>query len=180
MTDHSARSTLESRGTSVVTARIWIEPVKRPDGRNWYSERWGLLLRTRLGGPDGEILCDRMHNPVCESCRALQARGITGKFETSKPGIPYACLRGDIAKTAGLTIREPDSADDARPVHFTKWKPFDLDAVSHRAGLAPASEDTGPGRGGGPVDANASPRSGWNDALAEAAAVGDLNFRKGT
>ena len=112
-----------------MTARIWIEPVKRPDGRNWYSERWGLLLRTRLGGPDGEILCDRVHNPVCKSARALMARGITGQFETHKPGIDYACMRGDIEKTAGLTIREPDSVDDARPVHFTKWKPFDLDAV---------------------------------------------------
>ena len=141
-----------------MTARIWIEPVKRPDGRNWYSERWGLLLRTRLGGPDGEILCDRVHNPVCESARALMARGITGQFETRKPGIDYACMTGDIEKTAGLTIREPDSVDDGRPVHFTKWKPFDLDAVSHRAGLAPASADTDPGMGG-PADANASLRS---------------------
>jgi hypothetical protein len=42
-----------------VTARIWIEPVKRPDGRNWYSERNGLLLRTRHGGADGDILVER-------------------------------------------------------------------------------------------------------------------------
>ena len=83
---------------------------------------------------------------------------ITGQFETHKPGIAYACMRGDIEKTAGLTIREPDGVDDARPVHFTKWKPFDLDAVSHRAGLAPASAETDPGMGG-PVDANASLRS---------------------
>jgi hypothetical protein len=67
-----------------VTTQIWIEPVKRPDGRNWYSERWGLLLRTRLDGPDGEILCDWVHNPVRESARALMARGITGQFETHK------------------------------------------------------------------------------------------------
>jgi hypothetical protein len=67
-------------------------------------------------------------------------------------------MMGDIEKAAGLTIREPDGVDDARPVHFTKWKPFDLDAVSHRAGLAPASAETDPGMGG-PVDANASLRS---------------------
>ena len=67
-------------------------------------------------------------------------------------------MRGDIEKTAGLSIREPDSVDDGRPVHFTNWKPFDLDAVCHRAGLAPASADTDPGRGG-PADANASLRS---------------------
>jgi hypothetical protein len=86
------------------------------------------------------------------------ARGITGPFETRKPGIDYACMTGDIEKTAGLTIREPDSVDDVRPVHFAKWKPFDLDAVSHRADLAPASEDTDPGMGE-PADTNASLRS---------------------
>ena len=90
----------QSRATAInfegnwatMTTRIWIEPVKRPDGRNWYTERWGLLMRTRLGGPDGEILCDRVHNPICESCRALMARGILGQFETLKPGFPYPCM----------------------------------------------------------------------------------------
>lgn len=42
-------------------------------------------------------------------------------------------------------------------VYFVKWKPFDLDAVSHRAGRAPASADTDPGMGGS-ADANASLR----------------------
>jgi hypothetical protein len=79
---------------------IWIEPVKKADGSNWYSGRNGLLLRTRLRGPDGEILCDRVHNPVCEACRALMSSGITGPFETWKPGVPYACMRGD-RRTAG-------------------------------------------------------------------------------
>jgi hypothetical protein len=35
-------------------ARIWIEAIKRSDGRNWYTDRI-LLLRTRLDGPDGEL-----------------------------------------------------------------------------------------------------------------------------
>ena len=75
-----------------MTTRIWIEPVKRPDGRNWYTDR-GLLLRTRLGGPDGEILRDRVHNALCETCRVLMSRGIVGAFETWKPDIPYPCMR---------------------------------------------------------------------------------------
>jgi hypothetical protein len=134
-----------------VTARIiWIEPVKRPDGRNWYSEHNGLLLRTRLDGPDGEILCDRVHNPVCESARALMARGITGPFETRKPGIPYACMTGDIEKTGGLTVYEPDDAGDPRPIHFRRWRPFDAQTLKRIASqngpcggtvLAPARED---------------------------------------
>jgi len=67
--------------------QIWIEPVKRPDGRDWYTDR-GLLLRTRLGGPDGEILVDRVHSPVFTSCRVLMARGITGRFETGRKTFP--------------------------------------------------------------------------------------------
>jgi hypothetical protein len=44
--------------------------------------------------------------------------------------------------------------------HICHPEPFDLDAVSHRAGLAPASEDTDPGRGEDrPADANASLRA---------------------
>jgi hypothetical protein len=42
-------------------------------------------------------------------------------------------------------------------VYFVKWKPFDLDAVFHRAALAPASADTDPGMEGS-ADANASVR----------------------
>jgi hypothetical protein len=58
----------------LMTTQVWIEPVKRLDGRNWYTDRNGLLLRIRLGGPHGEILCDRVHNAVCETCRVLMSR----------------------------------------------------------------------------------------------------------
>jgi hypothetical protein len=34
---------------------IFIAPVKRPDGRDWYTDR-SLLFRTRLGDPDGSRL----------------------------------------------------------------------------------------------------------------------------
>jgi hypothetical protein len=136
-----------------MTTRIWIEPVKRPDGRDWYTDR-GLLLRTRLGAPDGEILADRVHNPVCISCRALIARGITGPFETWKEGIPYACLRGVIEKMAGLTAYEPDDG----VVQFARWRPFDQNAVSRSAVPASASEQDTAGREIA-TDTNASPRS---------------------
>jgi hypothetical protein len=67
---------------------IWIELVLRPDGHPWYVPKgeWiaksGLLLRARLGGPDGEILCDKVFNPVCESCRALMAAALSPSRDT--------------------------------------------------------------------------------------------------
>jgi hypothetical protein len=125
-----------------MTTRIWIEPVKRRDGRNWYTDR-GLLLRTRLGCLDGEVLCDRVHNAICETCRVLMSRGIVGGFETWKVGIGYSCMTGDIASTAGLTVHEPDD----RLVHFAKWRSFDQDTLSRSAVPAPAREDEVAGRG---------------------------------
>jgi hypothetical protein len=121
--------------------RISIEPVKRPDGRNWYTDR-GLLLRTRLGGPEGEILCDRVHNAICESCRVLMSRAIVGAFETWKVGIPYPGMTGDIASTAGLTVHEPDDG----VVHFARWRPLGQNAVSGSAVPSPAREGDVAGR----------------------------------
>jgi hypothetical protein len=120
---------------------IWIEPVKKSDGSNWYSGRNGLLLRSRLGGPDGEIICDRVHNPVCETCRVLMSRGITGPFETWKEAVRYPCMRGDIASTAELTVHEPHDG----VVHFAKWRPFAQNAVSRSAVPAPAREEVAVG-----------------------------------
>jgi hypothetical protein len=146
-----------------MTTRIWIEPVKRPDGRNWYSDR-GLLLRTRLDGPDGEILRDRVRNAICETCRVLMSRGIVGQFETWKLGIGYPCMTGDIASTAGLTVHEPDDG----LVHFARWRPFGQNAVSGSAVPAPAREDDGVGRREVAADIIASPRSNRR-AMPEAA-----------
>jgi hypothetical protein len=125
--------------------QIWVEPVKRPDGRNRYTDR-GLLLRSRLGGPDGDILCDRVQIPICETCRVLMVRGITGPFETRKPDIDYPCMTSDIASAAGLTVHEPDDG----VVHFARRRPFRQDAVSRRAVPAPAREDDASGREGWP------------------------------
>jgi hypothetical protein len=47
--------------------RIWIEPIKRDDGRSYYSGQKGLSVRTRLDGSDGEVLCDGVFNPVCHA-----------------------------------------------------------------------------------------------------------------
>ena len=118
-----------------MTTRIWIEPVKRPDGHRSYTDR-GLRLRTRLGGLDGEILCDRVHNALCETCRVLMSRGIHGAFGTWKEGIGYPCMTGDIASTAGLTVHAPDDG----AVQFARWRPFDQNALSRSPILAPVGD----------------------------------------
>ena len=125
-----------------MVTQIWIEPVLRPDGRKYYTTERGLLLTAKLGSPDGEILVEGAHNPVCEACRSLMSRGIVGPFETWKQGTPYPCLRGDIEETAGLTVSEPDNG----VVHFARWIPFDQNAVSRSAVQPPAREQDGAGR----------------------------------
>jgi hypothetical protein len=61
----------------------------------------------RLGCPDGEVLYERVHDAISETCRVFMSHGV-GAFETWKVGIPYPCMTGDIASTAGLTVHEPD------------------------------------------------------------------------
>jgi hypothetical protein len=52
----------------------------------------GLHRPTVSPVPDGEVLCDRVHNAICETCRVLMSRGITGPFESWRAAIPYACM----------------------------------------------------------------------------------------
>jgi hypothetical protein len=95
----------------------------------------------------------------------LMSRGIVGAFETWKVGIGYPCMTGDIASTAGLTVHEPDDG----VVYFAKWRPFDQNAVSRSAVLAPAHEDDGPGRGADDTTASLqsdrdTSQSRWSEA----------------
>jgi hypothetical protein len=71
------------------------------------------------------------------------SRGIVGRFETWKVGIPYPCMIGDIASTAGLTVHEPDDG----VVHFAKWRPFGQNALARSAVPSPAREEEDAGRG---------------------------------
>ena len=43
-----------------------LEPVERPDGRDWYTDR-GPFLRALPSGPDSGILCHRVQNTICET-----------------------------------------------------------------------------------------------------------------
>jgi hypothetical protein len=70
--------------------------------------------------------------------------GITEAFETWKEGVPYACRRGDIERTAGLTVEEGISAKSQ--LEGGTHTPQSQDAISRARGSAPASEADGGGR----------------------------------
>lgn len=57
---------------------------------------------------EGSVLIEDTSNPEYEACRALLAKGNTGKLETWRTDKPYPCMRLDIEKAAKLTIREND------------------------------------------------------------------------
>jgi hypothetical protein len=88
-----------------LATRIWIEPLRHANGRPRYSKR-GQLYRCRLGSADGEVLVEGCLTPALDACRALVVRGITGRFETWREGVSYACMRGDIEKAAKLDVSE--------------------------------------------------------------------------
>ena len=97
----------------------------------------GQLYRTRLDGPDGEVLCQQTISPACSSCRVLLTREITGPFETWREGVPYARMRGDVEEVAGLTFKEPDRG----LVAFARWNAFPSSPVEARTrgGIKPGS-----------------------------------------
>src|SRR5262245_22832619 len=77
----------QMRLTEKAVTIIWIETLRHADGRARYSSR-GQLYRTRLGGPDGEVLVESAVAPVCPCCRALMASGIFGFLERWWVGVP--------------------------------------------------------------------------------------------
>jgi hypothetical protein len=88
-----------------------------------------LVIRYGVRGPvyrvmyADEVLLEHW-DPEFEACRALLARGITGKLETWRPDGTYRTLILDIEKAAGLTVKEPA----AESVRIVPWVPFAGDA----------------------------------------------------
>jgi hypothetical protein len=83
----------------------------------------------RLGCPDGEVLYERVHDAISETCRVFMSHGV-GAFETWKVGIPYPCMTGDIASTAGLTV------------HLTAWPNSPMETLrSDRTSLTACATD---------------------------------------
>ena len=54
----------------------------------------------------GEILAEGRRNPIFDACRALLARGITGRLEVWRRGRTSADMQLDIERGARFAIRE--------------------------------------------------------------------------
>jgi hypothetical protein len=82
----------------------------------------------------GAVLIDGSRNPEFDACRALQAKGITGKLEVWRAGAAYPAMLLDIEAGAGLTVAETDREGP----RLVRWRPFSADdaqnAVLSRTG----------------------------------------------
>ena len=86
-----------------------------------FDRRLGQRYNARLGSTDGEQIVTDALDVEFAACRALKARGVTGRMETWRPGSAHpAMLVADIAEVAGWTIREGDRRDLTR-VKYRSW-----------------------------------------------------------
>jgi hypothetical protein len=63
----------------------------------------------------GEVLLKGCRCPIFEACRALLARGITGRLEVWRPDRPLADVRLNIEKGAGFTVMATEQPTEQRP-----------------------------------------------------------------
>ena len=78
----------------------------------------GEMGRRYLVRHAGEVLVERSRNPEFDACRALLARGITGRLEAWHQGASYPSMRLDIEKAAKLTVKDGDGGTG-----FAGWTP---------------------------------------------------------
>ena len=77
------------------STRVELEPI----GLTAEGQRYRVTYA-------GETLVEGVRNPIFDACRALLARGITGRLEVWRPGKPSAPMQLDIEKGAGAVIVE--------------------------------------------------------------------------
>jgi hypothetical protein len=126
-----------TRSTPAVT-RIYLTLGK-------FDRRLGQRYNAHLASPDGEQIVADALDVEFAACRALKARGVSGRLETWRPGSARPdMLIADIAEAAAWTIRETDRLAPTRVKHRA-WSETDLsrqssppnggDAVANRAAL---------------------------------------------
>lgn len=109
----SIRTSVDAVVNPSTTTRVYIS-----HGR--FEKSRGQTYNVHLAGPEGEQIVKNAFDPEYAACRALVARGVTGRLEICRPGstVTSSVIR-DIAKGAPLTIRD----DTHRRVCVVKYRP---------------------------------------------------------
>jgi hypothetical protein len=111
------------------STRVELEPI----GLTEHGRRYRV---TYAGG----TLVEGRRNPIFDACRALLARGITGRLEVWRRGNTSADMQLDIERGAGLAICETATVS-LRVVPWQPWPPgptsplrmrFPVEACSRR------------------------------------------------
>ena len=108
--------------------RIDIEPVGIGDRGRRYRVHHA-----------GAVLIERSRNPEFDACRALLAKGFTGRLEMWHRGASFAALRLDIEKGAKFTVEERD----AKGLQIVRWRPSSEDGDQNAPAYVPNSSRTG-------------------------------------
>jgi len=110
----------------VTTYRVLIQPTYRNASRQFYRATF-----------NGEEIVTRSWGPEFAACRALKARGLTGRVEFFRAGLPHPCLVvRDLAEGAGLRTAE----DECREPVLKKWQPFKRDSIVTEGSRSPAAQ----------------------------------------
>jgi hypothetical protein len=87
----------------------------------------------------GQTLVEGRRNPIFDACRALLARGLTGRLEVWRQSKTSADMQLDIERAARLAIKET-ATESLRVVSWEPWRPIPDEPshgrVSYRAGCS--------------------------------------------
>jgi hypothetical protein len=112
MTLHSETRNTADRSTSLTRVYLTL-------GR--FDRQRGQRFNAHLGAPDGEQIVTDALDVEFAACRALKARGVTGRIETWWIGASAAALViQDINEAAELTVRE----DATRAPSVVRYRPW--------------------------------------------------------
>jgi hypothetical protein len=115
------------------STRVELEPI----GLTEHGRRYRVTYA-------GETLVEGRRNPIFDACRALLARGITGRLEVWRQGKISADMQLDIERGAGLAICE--TATQSLRVVPSQPRPdiTSQNAVSRRSLQPPAATCASP------------------------------------
>jgi hypothetical protein len=101
-----------AQSAPVTTHRVTVQSTHRTAERQYYKATL-----------DGEEIVTRSSDPAFAACRAMKAKGLSGRVEFYWPGVPYpGLIVHDLDKAAELRVVDTERQG---PV-FKQWRPFEM------------------------------------------------------